>query len=233
MPAFSRYLVDLNVVEMQRKAEHQVSLVTATSSDQIKEVIWDYYTPWEGIDLPESIFPNLPIDAANRISGQEAEVRYEQLLLDWLSTLKWPNRPQQDEFPLQVTYMELFAGFTFTTWQRPPREVFAPNGSKWIPWDSPDGLQQPSTSKQLVGQFVQRIRRLERQLGRDLLLAAEVYGVAHLSVLGAASGLTVLDGRPQLEDLHLWIPELLVWLRQDGDSTYVHDRLCKRLTAHT
>ena len=106
--AFSRYLIELNVAVIDRMENLPDLPGPVEGAESIGRAVQEYFHEWNEYSINEGISPNVPSDADQRIVGQPAEQEYDRLLLHYLQQLIWPCRPQMDECPLDVTYMELF-----------------------------------------------------------------------------------------------------------------------------
>ena len=229
MLAFGKYLVDLNVAEISRKSQLDQPMQVAFAPADIGAAIQAYFAEWDSYHLETSLLPNLPDGAYDLLQGQQAELRYDHALLTWLEQLEWPARPQVDELPLDVTFLELFVSFSVHSGILPPFQVHGPHGQLWFDFESPEGMQQPECLDRMVARFLCRVRRLEVQLKRDLFLATGKYGISRLRALGASEHLAGVDARPLLPDIAEWIPVLLELLRQPlDDGAFLHEVLSQR-----
>ena len=226
--SFCKFLIDINVAEIELKQNLAEDELTMPEADNIKRLVWDYYYDWEEYEIWDGLHPNVPADAESRLSGQPAEQEYDKKLLEWLSGLCWPCRPQQDEQPKDVCFLELFVCFTMWSGLLPPFAISTHDGTEWVEHASSQGLQQTASSIMLVQAFVKRIRGLEQQLGRDLLIAAEKFGIGRLCPLGVPSRQRGLDARPQLDNLLQWVPQVLEGSRCFDDSTFLHAAILRR-----
>ena len=229
--SFSRYLVDLNVAEIERKSQLQELPQVTFAPQDIEEAVRTYYLDWDVYTLEEGISPSVPSNAQELLNGQPAEIEYDHLLLQWLQSLQWPSRPQQDEFPKDVTFLELFVCFTMVAGVLPPHMIQDGEHYKWVPAAAPEGQQLPCTSMGTIFRFRDRIHRMEKLFGRDLLLAQEKSGIGRLAPLGAEGRLLGLDARPLLNDPHLWLPTVMQWLRSFQNGSFMHAALARRNTA--
>ena len=229
--AFSKYLIDLNVAVIDRKDELAEVPAAAQGVEQIREVVWSFFREWDEYSLEDGIRPNLPEDAEQRLVGQQVERDYDRRLLQWLKELMWPSRPLLEECPPNITYMELFVAFTIHAGQLPPVEIMQSRTTRFFAFDSPEAMQVSESSVNMISRFVRRIRSLETALGRDLVLATEVTGIARLGVLGVDIRLAGLDSRPDVGDACAWVPAVLQWSRQFADSSFLHDFLLRRNNA--
>ena len=168
---------------------------------------WDTWSLDEGLRF----VPDQEADV--KWSDQEPLHEYRAALLAWASRLLWPVRPAPVEQTSQVTYIELFMHFTVCSNLLPPVSVSAGKKLQWFFARSPEGSQFTRTAHKLVADFVGHVNEMSKTLKRDLWIASEVPYMDRLGPLGMTSRCTGLDARPQLWDTEIWVPELLLWLR--------------------
>ena len=125
----------------------------------------------------------------------------------------------------------MFVAFTIHAGTLPPVEIVQSQTSRFFAFDSPEAMQISESSVNLILRFIRRIRALETALGRDLVLATEVTGIARLGVLGVDMRLAGLDSRPAVGEACAWVPAALQWSRQFSDSSFLHDLLLRRNNA--
>ena len=226
--SFSRFLIDLNVADIERKDQLEELPQAAEGPADIGSLVHSYFREWDEYILEDFLQPNLPTASEDRLKGHDVEIAYDRELLRWLGQLRWPAQPQADECPPDVTFLEIFVAFTLHSHLLPPLSIEVPEGDLYLDANSPEGQQWPDSPLATLERFRRRIRAIETALGRDLLLAGEIFGITRLGKMGIGFRLVGLDARPQLPEVKVWVPVVLEWARQFETLSILHDALGRR-----
>ena len=223
--SFSRFLVDINVADIERKDQLEELSPAVEGEEAIRGLVHSYFAEWEDYFLIDYLQPSLPSNTDERLRGQDIEVDYDRQLLQWLSTLRWPVQPQVEEKPPNISYFELLVAFTVYSGKLPPLRISLSDHVRVLEPDSIEGQQIPDGILAMIDRFVARIRALETALGRDLILAGEIMGITRLSHMGVEVRLSGLDARPQVPEVASWAPIVLECSRQFGSSFALKEAL--------